>query len=68
MYIDGKLVMSTPFTGWTGVTRWPTNPAVIGQENNNGPIYRFNGVIDDVRLYARSLSEREIKIMYELSK
>lgn len=68
LYIDGKLAMTSAFAGWTGTTRWPTNSAEIGQENNNGPIYRFNGMIDDFRLYKRALGEKEIETLYELSK
>jgi len=60
IYINGVLMITSPFSGWTGFTRWPTNSAVIGQENNNGPIYRFNGIIDDVRIYNRALTAQEV--------
>ena len=68
IYIDGELMRTSAFNGWTGSTRWPTNTAVIGQENNNASIYRFNGLIDDVRIYNRALSDREVKLLYESTK
>jgi hypothetical protein len=64
LYVDGVLVATQSF-GWLGTTRWLTNAAVIGQENNNGPVYRFNGLISDVRVYNHALSDLEVK---ELSK
>ena len=68
IYIDGELKLTSPFSGWTGSTRWPTNSAVIGQENNNGTIYRFNGTIDDFRLYNRALTDNEVRILYETTR
>ena len=65
MFIDGELKKTSAFPGWLGITRWMTNAAVIGQENNNGSVYRFNGLINDVRIYDHALSDKEI---YELSK
>lgn len=64
IFIDGKLVLTSPFTGWTGVTRWPTNLAAIGQENNNGSVYRFNGIIDDLKIYNRPLSDDQVRDLY----
>ena len=68
IFIDGNLIISSPFTGWTGSTRWPTNTATIGQENNNGPIYRFNGVIDNLKIYNRALTNDQVKDLYLIEK
>lgn len=64
MYIDGILKDSVADTTWTGTTRWPTNSVNIGHENNNPPVAKFNGSIDDVRLYNRALSADEISLLY----
>jgi hypothetical protein len=61
LYIDGVRVHESLFSGWKSTTRWMTNGAVIGQENNNGPVYRFNGLIDDVRIYDHALSKKEVQ-------
>ena len=54
-YIDGYFASSYP-----DLQSLPDNPIalIIGDENNQ--LYAFDGVIDDVRLYHRVLSEAEI--------
>ena len=54
-YIDGYFASS-----YTDLQSLPDNPIplIIGDENNH--LYAFDGVIDDVRLYNRVLSEAEI--------
>jgi PKD repeat protein len=54
-YIDGYFASS-----YTDLQSLPDNhiPLIIGDENNH--LYAFDGVIDDVRLYDRVLSEAEI--------
>jgi prepilin-type N-terminal cleavage/methylation domain-containing protein len=68
MYIDGELMRTSAFSGWTGSTRWPTNSAIIGQENNNGAIYRFNGSIDNFKIFNRALNNDEVKTLYYMEK
>ena len=63
MYIDGVLKDSVA-TSWTGTTRWPTNSVSIGHENNNPPIAKFKGQIDDLRIYNRALSANEISLLH----
>lgn len=58
--IDGELLNPVSFG----------NGGIIGGNNNSGD-YNFNfdlfkGVIDDIRIYDRALSESEIKELYEL--
>lgn len=54
-YIDGALVQS-----YEDLQSLPDYhlALIIGDENNH--LYAFNGVIDDVRLYSRALSDAEI--------
>ncbi|HHX17204.1 MAG TPA: LamG domain-containing protein, partial [Mollicutes bacterium] len=37
----------------------------IGFETNNPPVYRYKGIIDDVRIYKRALTDNEIKRMFD---
>jgi hypothetical protein len=55
VYIDGYFASKL-----TDLQSLPDNPIalIIGDENNH--LYAFDGVIDDVRLYKRILSEAEI--------
>jgi len=57
IYLDGDFVGSASLSGGTGTI-------LIGLEAElNG--YYFNGIIDDIRIYNRVLSEDEIKEIYE---
>jgi len=60
MYINGNL--DKTFT-ITTVPEANTNPLVIGKYIIGSP-YPFNGLIDEVRIYNRALSEEEIKAHY----
>lgn len=63
IYVDGKLYYKNAFP-WTGNTRWPTIGAIIGHDVNNPPVSAFNGVIDDVRIYAGAISEASIRKIF----
>lgn len=63
MYIDGAL-RALAATTWLGTTRWPTNTVNIGTENNNAAVRWFNGLIDDVRIYAYALNSAQIEKLY----
>jgi hypothetical protein len=59
IYIDGVLSDSDSLTA-NGITS--TQPLAIGCDNGvSGGSYFFQGVIDDVRIYNRALSETEIQ-------
>ncbi|RLJ00337.1 MAG: hypothetical protein DRP06_02095, partial [Candidatus Aenigmatarchaeota archaeon] len=61
LYINGKEV--TPATSFTGSIVSSTNPVCMG----NNPSFtdrRFNGTIDEVRIYNRALSAEEISDLY----
>lgn len=65
IYLDGKLVISTTTT--TTDTPINTFPVRIGASQGSGAIQadNFNGLIDDVRIYNRTLSETEIQTLYQ---
>ena len=62
MHINGKLVASSSTT-WSGSTRWPTNTANIGRDNNNINYY-FRGAISSFKIYNRVLSAAEVAQNY----
>lgn len=58
LYIDGDLKVSESRT-WTGETRWPTNEANIGRDNNDAPYY-LDGNIALAKIYNIELSEAQV--------
>ena len=67
MFING-VNRSQTTNGWLGTTRWSTDIAVIGCEINDCTIRRFNGTIDDIRIYSRALTASEIQTLYAQTK
>ena len=67
MFING-VNRSQTINGWLGTTIWPTTPVVIGCDINNWAASRFNGPIDDVRIYSRALTASEIQTLYAQTK
>lgn len=63
IYADGIEKASLART-WLGTTRWPTNGVNVGHENNNPPVYKFNGFIDEVKLYNYNLTAAQVKADY----
>ncbi|MFA6185460.1 MAG: DUF2341 domain-containing protein [Candidatus Shapirobacteria bacterium] len=61
MYIDGKLKVTTATT-WNN--RYSSNSVNIGHENNNSPIYKFNGFIDEPKIYPYARTAAQIKLDY----
>jgi hypothetical protein len=59
LYLDGSLVGSRTDT-WSGTTRWPTNGAFLGRDNNNSN-YFFRGKMGVIRFYDSVLSAAEIQ-------
>jgi HEAT repeat protein len=57
LYVDGELDASEPSTGKINVSSYPL---WIG-ENSQFPGSCWNGLIDDVRLYSRALTDMEIR-------
>jgi hypothetical protein len=63
LYIDNQLIQSVPATGL--INNYDT-PIYFG--NNTTADDFLKGVIDDIRIYNRALSEGEIKVLYDLGK
>lgn len=64
LYIDGNEVSSGTSDGQI---LYDNNPMIIGADDDDGndiPDSGWNGVIDDVRIYNRPLSESEIQELY----
>ncbi len=59
LFLDGELEDSVPAAGLIAVN---TEPVLVGQ-NSMGRTQPFKGWIDEVRLYARGLTDREIKAL-----
>ncbi len=62
IYINGNEVPLAGDTGTTGSIDSNANNVLIGQYE--GLVRYFNGTIDEVRIYNRALSEKEIKTLY----
>lgn len=59
-YLNGSLLGSSPLTGNVADSNWPIN---IGRN----PVYNgdyFTGVVDEIRIYKRALSPKEIMALY----
>jgi prepilin-type N-terminal cleavage/methylation domain-containing protein len=63
LYSDGVLGTSTA-TAWPLAWAYPAINLIIGFNQNNPAVTRFNGSIDDVRIYNRALSAAEIQALY----
>jgi len=67
MFINGVSRRSDLVT-WQGTTRWSTNGVHVGVDNNHDIMYRFNGLIDEVRIYNRALSAAEIRTIFNATR
>ncbi len=67
IYLD-SVKIKTDLPKWNGSTAWPTSTVVIGHNPNNGIYYYFNGSLDEIMIFNRSLSSEEIKSIYETQK
>jgi len=57
LYIDGRLEATTASTGPISICDYNVN---IGRNSKETSAPKFNGLIDDVRIYSRALTEGEI--------
>ena len=62
IYINGVLVDSVTETDPNAIVRSSSSPLYIGR--NTSPVYYINGKLDDVRIYNRTLSSKEIQSLY----
>jgi outer membrane protein assembly factor BamB len=63
IYIDG--ILSNSYTSTNESLKTNDHNLIIGaeKEDYNGPHY-FNGILDEIRIYSKPLSESEIKELY----
>jgi hypothetical protein len=64
-FIDGKLVDEVIENDANAYLRKSSYPMYIGR-NGSANVYHVNGAMDDVRIYNRTLSETEIKSLYNM--
>jgi hypothetical protein len=62
VYLDGNLVST-----FSAATPSDSSGSTLGANNGGGSPY-FDGIIDDLRIYNRALSEPEIQALYELGR
>jgi hypothetical protein len=62
IYVDGISKASTPNTGTIAYTRG--TDLFIGRHGDGVDNYNFNGIIDDIRIYNRALSNQEVQNLY----
>ncbi|MFC1497654.1 LamG domain-containing protein [Verrucomicrobiota bacterium] len=71
-YIDGKLVATDDAGLNCSIVYRDKNALIIGGEAGSGPSpegnYYFNGKIDEIMIFNRALSEKEIKQIYNSQK
>lgn len=61
IYVDGVLTASNPITnGWS----WPTNQEIEVGLSHDSYWRKFNGQMDDFRIYTRKLSDQEVAQVY----
>ena len=62
LYIDGKLIGSYSQTGYVVGTGATLSSVIVGADSGSGGT--FNGLIDDVYIYGRSLTQAEASALY----
>ena len=67
IFINGINRGSIP-VAWQGTTRWPTTGVNIGIDNNNPAVWRFNGLIDELHIHNRALTEAEIRTIFNATR
>jgi len=67
MFVNGVSRRSGP-VAWPGTTIWPTAGVHIGIDSNNQPVWRFNGLVDEVQIHNRALTEAEIRATFNATR
>ncbi len=66
-FVNGNLVNTYTYNCSIPIANdWDT--IGIAAANGWGPYWPFNGLIDELRIYTRALSDSEIKVLYEATK
>ena len=64
IYIDGKFDSALEFKSVPSIDQ---QPLFLGYDGS-GRYPKFHGIIDDIRIYDRALTEAEVKVLYEFEK
>jgi len=68
LYIDGVYQSQGDVSDfWDGSTSWPASTWCIGRDLNNEYLF-FRGCLDELRIYDRELTQKEVSILYDLDK
>ena len=69
MYLDGVKTLSNPYStqpstniAFSGATAF-TSPFFVGNNSGGGGTRNFDGVLDELRIYSRFLTEEEIRLL-----
>ncbi len=65
IYIDGNLDKSEDESGYSQTPDAITSCYIGNYEESWGSVYKFTGIIDEVRIYNRELSDSEVKEHYQ---
>ncbi len=65
IYIDGNLDKSEDESGYSQTPDAITSCYIGNYQENWGSVYKFTGIIDEVRIYNRELSDPEVKEHYQ---
>ena len=63
VYYNGVLQTSTSVSGWNGTLSYTNAEFAIGRQAEYGDRY-FNGIIDEVKIYRRAISDAEVLAHY----
>jgi len=63
VFLNGAVIATYPYTG--GIENTPGHPVIIGADESESPVGDvFDGAIDEVMLFNRTLSQPEIRGLY----
>jgi hypothetical protein len=63
IYLNGAMIATYPYSG--GIANTPGQPIIIGADVSESPVGDvFDGAIDEVMLFKRTLSQAEIRNLY----
>lgn len=63
LYIDGCLELTSSLCGCDGFTQ--SDKLFVGAVSNQDDFYNFNGLVDELQVYKRALTDLDIKFIFE---